>query len=58
MKPSNTSANLSHAEIQPADDFEPTGVPGLKTWRGVYVFVMACFIFSVILLVVLTIAYR
>ena len=30
----------------------PPGVPGFKTWRGVYVFVFACFIAVVIALTI------
>ncbi len=27
---------------QPED--EPPGLPGFRTWRGVYLFVLACFV--------------
>ena len=31
---------------------ETTGLPGLRTWRGVYVFVLGCFVAYVVLLTV------
>ncbi len=34
---------------RPPDD-EPPGVPGFKTWRGVYLFVLAFFLTAVALL--------
>jgi hypothetical protein len=36
---------------EPVDD-ESTGLPGLRTWRSVYVFVLSCFVLYVVLLVV------
>ncbi len=36
---------------------ETTGLPGLRTWRDVYLFVFACFVLSVLLLLVLTMSY-
>ncbi|MCR6656304.1 MAG: hypothetical protein NVV63_10915 [Opitutus sp.] len=44
-------------ETQPASasrdhDGEPPGVPGLRTWRGVYVFVFSCFVATVIALTI------
>ena len=33
-----------------AEDVEATGLPGLRTWRGVYWVVMGCFVFWVALL--------
>jgi hypothetical protein len=33
------------------DDASP-GVPGFRTWRGVYLFVFACFVLVVVLLAV------
>jgi hypothetical protein len=54
--------NIFRADIKSAkkpmdegDDF--TGLAWPRTWRGVYWFVFACFILSVLLLLVLTIAY-
>jgi len=42
----------------PSDgEVEMTGVPGLRTWRGVYFFVFGCFILWVMLLLVLTVSF-
>jgi hypothetical protein len=42
----------------PADDRdELTGLPGLRAWRHVYLFVFACFVLWVLLLLVLTVSY-
>jgi len=35
----------------------PPRVPGFRTWRGVYLFVIGCFIFYVALLIILTRAF-
>jgi hypothetical protein len=35
-------------------DHESPGVPGFRTWRGVYLFVFGCFIAMVIALTVFT----
>jgi len=32
----------------PAAEDETTGLPGLRTWRGVYLFVLGCFVLVVI----------
>jgi hypothetical protein len=32
------------------DHDESPGVPGFRTWRGVYLFVFACFVLVVVLL--------
>ena len=40
---------------EPAD--EHTGLPGLRTWRAVYVAVIAVFVVWVVLLAVLTAVY-
>jgi hypothetical protein len=42
-------------EQTPNDD--ATGLPGLRTWRGVYTFVLATFAIWVVLLIALTRAY-
>jgi hypothetical protein len=34
-----------------------TGLPGLRSWVGVYIFVLGCFIFSVVLLIMLSAIY-
>jgi hypothetical protein len=35
---------------EPAPDDQTPGVPGFRTWRGVYLFVLAFFVVVVILL--------
>ncbi len=37
-------------DLQPDDD--SPGLPGFRTWRGVYLFVMGCFVAVVVLLTV------
>jgi len=44
------------APIPPPDD-EPPGVPGFRTWRGVYLFVLAVFVAIVIALTIFTRVY-
>jgi hypothetical protein len=39
--------------MSPPDD-ESTGLPGLRTWRGVYLFVLGVFVVWVALLAMLT----
>jgi hypothetical protein len=39
------------------DRDEPTGLPGLREWHHVYLFVSACFILWVLLLLALTVFY-
>jgi hypothetical protein len=36
---------------------EPPGLPGFRTWRGVYLFVFAWFVLVVVLLLVFTIIF-
>jgi len=55
MKSSDGSS--SSVDTPPADGDETTGLPGLRTWRGVYVLVLASFILWVVLLLVLTMSY-
>jgi hypothetical protein len=50
------------ADIPPAaasadDRDEATGLPGLASWRGVYLFVIGSFILWVLLLLALTMSY-
>ena len=49
--------NITPAEPTPDGKDELTGLPGLRTWRGVYIFVFGCFVLSVVLLVALTAIY-
>jgi hypothetical protein len=39
------------------DEVELTGLPYLRTWRSVYIFVFGCFVLSVLLLLALTLFY-
>jgi len=41
----------------PKPNDETTGFPGLRTWRGVYIFVLVTFAVWVVLLIALTRAY-
>ena len=41
----------------PTPNDETTGFPGLRTWRGVYMFVLVVFAIFVVLLIALTRAY-
>jgi hypothetical protein len=38
----------------PRSDGEPPGLPGFRTWRGVYLFVFAWFVLVVMLLAAFT----
>lgn len=39
-------------EANPSSESARTGVPGFRTWRGVYLFVLGCFVGYVVLLTV------
>lgn len=41
----------------PDDDHTPPGVPGFRTWRGVYLFVFGMFVLVVIALTIFTRIY-
>ena len=41
----------------PADENDPPGVPGFRTWRGVYIFVLIFFVLCVVLLALLSRAF-
>jgi hypothetical protein len=49
--------NATNSKAPPDDRDEATGLPGLRTWRGVYLFVFGCFILWVLLLLALTVSY-
>jgi hypothetical protein len=55
MPPDHPSA-LADAPREPAEtnNSEATGLPWLHTWRGIYVFVIGCFVLWVVLLFALT----
>lgn len=42
---------MKPASPEPTDDESP-GVPGFRTWRGVYLFVFGCFVLVVVLLAI------
>lgn len=42
---------------KPPVDNEPPGVPGFRTWKGVYAFVFGAFILVVIFLAIITRVY-
>ena len=42
---------------EPKPNDETTGFPGLRTWRGVYTFVLVTFAVWVVLLILLTRAF-
>jgi hypothetical protein len=50
-------ANIPPANAPRNDRDELTGLPGFRTWRGVYLFVFGCFVLSVLLLLALTVIY-
>ena len=56
MKPSEV--NPTPVDAPTAGKEEVTGLPWLRTWRGVYTFVFGCFVLWVVLLFVLTMGYQ
>jgi hypothetical protein len=48
---------ISSEPPDPTPENDPPGVPGLRTWRGVYLFVFAWFVVVVILLAIFTRAF-
>ena len=51
-------ANTVPASSAPPDGRdELTGLPWLRTWRGVYLFVFGCFVLWVLLLLALTMSF-
>ncbi len=52
----NRGAQRTAASCQTNSD-EITSLPGLRSWRGVYLFVFGCFILWVLLLLALTMSY-
>jgi hypothetical protein len=53
----SVEGNPTPAELPPEGKDELTGLPGLRTWRGVYFFVFACFVLWVVLLIALSAIY-
>jgi hypothetical protein len=56
MKPPAQLNETAPGDRVPSPDESP-GVPGFRTWRGVYLFVFGCFVLVVILLAVFTRVY-
>jgi hypothetical protein len=53
--PDDKTASSSGATPKPVDsDPRDTGLPVLRSWSGVYLFVFSCFVLWVVLLVMLT----
>lgn len=50
-------APLMPNPIEPPPSDESPGVPGFRTWRGVYLFVFGCFLFVVFLLAIFSRVY-
>ncbi|ACB75891.1 hypothetical protein [Opitutus terrae] len=48
---------MSASHLPPLPPDEPPGVPGFRTWRGVYAFVLGCFVLVVVLLTVFSHVY-
>ena len=54
--PASSPTPRSHDDpLSSSDDFP--GVPGFRTWRGVYLFVFGCFILVVIALTIFSRVY-
>ena len=53
----SAECNAESVESPSDGQDEITGLPGLRTWRGVYVFVFGCFILWVVLLLALTVSF-
>jgi hypothetical protein len=49
--------NAGSVESPPDVQEELTALPGLRTWRAVYLFVLGCFVLSVLLLLALTMSF-
>ncbi|HEY9509093.1 MAG TPA: hypothetical protein VIV82_04460 [Verrucomicrobiae bacterium] len=53
----NDHAKSSSSIPSSGNDSEPPALPWFRTWRGVYVFVVACFVLYVVLLTALSRAF-
>jgi hypothetical protein len=58
MKPPEEQPPAPPNVSEPEGSQAPTGLPGLHTWKAVYIFVLAAFAISVGLLTALTLGYR
>jgi hypothetical protein len=54
--PASGEAGLAISAMTPPDDDSP-GVPGFRTWRGVYLFVIIVFVVVVIALTIFSRVY-
>ena len=54
-RPREEPSQQNSATAQPGD--EAPGVPGFRTWRGVYWFVFGCFIAVVVALTLFSLAH-
>ncbi len=52
-----TSPSRDFPPPAPVDPDDSPGVPGFRTWRGVYLFVFACFVAVVIALTIFSRVY-
>jgi hypothetical protein len=57
MKPGDPITTAADTPSGPAQNNEATGLPLLRTWRGVYLFVFGCFVLWVVLLAMLTVIF-
>jgi hypothetical protein len=57
--PEDKAAPRENAQPGPVNESrsEPTGLPGLRTWREVYLFVIICFVVYVALLTIFSLAF-
>jgi len=56
MKPRDKKADVSDSPLHPADDEAP-GVPGFRTWAGVYWFAFGVFVAGVVALTLFSRAF-
>ena len=57
VEPSGRGRLVPAIKSPPDSQDETTGLPGLSKWRDVYLFVFACFVLWVLLLLALTAFY-
>ncbi|HEX3623933.1 MAG TPA: hypothetical protein VH280_00755 [Verrucomicrobiae bacterium] len=57
VEPSRRGQLVPGIEPSAENREELTGLPGLRTWRDVYIFVFGCFLLWVSLLLLLTVFY-
>ena len=57
LEESSTKTDKVAADAGDTGERESTGLPGFRTWRSVYVFVLACFVLYIVLLAVFSRAF-